>query len=842
MRRKPLLKARLSSAPDFVQGQQVSFLASFDLEGPKEVAAPSIKALYPSRAETARFQHGVSLPKDLCGWLAEKLGVNAILQDGLRGEFNYTPSKTAGMRILDREEKAIQEKHSSDDPDFQELLEKGLREVRYIEAEDRNSVRQLKQDLVKIDQAGLTRQITVLFPVHDLVRPRSFYSTIHSKLLDSKLFNVLSVQLLGNQPLVKATQGATRRVSPHLAAITVDSLTPLGKPLPDVITACRGSVTKSQALWRLKQSRQAVKLLIPTADTRKLLPALTKTARVVADHNPLHRAYRPVVAAFETREDATKFCEAVADSKNPIFMAPLAEFFQQKDNVFNVSTASATSAIALYDFFQASWCYPISHTNYRLHSPLSWSELVSKMQQDAQSSGSKHYFSLASDQGKFFTMRDSPQRQAAPISASHSTIKVTDFPTYISKAALLSSLSNAGLKPTEAHFTQDGSALLVKVSFESLRQAKVEQSRSLDTEFGQVSLSLVRTGSKDLGKSMTHTPHKIDTLVSMFAPRPERSERKATCEAANTLPKGNSSEEKAHSPDQAGNAPGDEDSAVSGLPTSPQTDALSVSSRLSTETAATAAKNTAKKSQDSGYHKSSDSEAASDTCSDSRSRLRTLVGEMLDRETKRLLSPILDLLLCADEETLELLIGSKQELEKEVAEAVKMLEREEKLHELVEIELAQDQKHHAPTIALELLKLDDDCYRQLIEDDNYLAEIVQMQVKKLASQSTISSSATFSREKKPGQEASSRHRSPPFSRSTWAEIDEEDRDRHEENKELDEDKESSSEGEEFDNKEREQGSQIEDEDSEDDETSSPNKKRLKQSNLVDKEASGRNRK
>ena len=852
VRRKPLLKVRLSSAPDFIQGQQVRFLASFDSNGPNAVDAPSLKAFFPSGAKTAHYQHGVSLPEDLCGWLAEKLGVNAILQDSLRGVFDYTPSRTAGMRVLDREEKAIQDKHSIDNPDLQKLLEKGLKEVRYIEAGNRNLVRQLKRDLVEIDQAGLSREVTVLFPVHDLARPKSFYNTAHSKLLDPNFFNVVSVHLLGNQQLEKSMDGVTHRLSLRVAAITVNSLAPRGMPLPTVLPACVGSIAKSQILWRREQSKQAVKLLIPETVEKKLLPALKRSARVASDDNPLHRAYHPVVATFESQQDASKMSKAIAFSKNPLFMAPLQEFFQKKNNVFNVVTTSATSAAALYDFFQASWCYPISHTNYRFSSSLTWIELVRKMQSEARR-GHKHYLSLATDGGNFFTLSDSPKRKAAPASPSLSTLKVTNFPAYISKAALMSSLRKAGLQCNEAYFTQDGGSLLVKVPVESLQQANVEQSRIIDTEFGQVSLSPVRAGTKGLRTPIAHAQQDINTLVAMFEAKDCRqdesrktSESKATRKPADIPRQGNSHSarmaDRAEQPEKG--MPPDGDSATAGLTPPPQADAPSDS--LQILSAANPAKHAVEKIQDSGGRRSPESKSTSDSLanlSDQRSRLRTLVRQRLDKDKASLLSPILDNIMKADEETRMMLIGSPNELDKEIATLVKSLEKErrntKRLYGLVLLELTEDTAHHAETITSELMKLDSESFRHLMQSSTHLAESVQRLITEIVSQSPTSTSST-NREQKSDAEASSRHRSSPLPHSHWADLEEE-KDRDREGSDLDEDKESSEE-EEFVNEMEEQESQTEEKDSEDDETSSPNKKRLKQSRLVDKEASGRNRK
>lgn len=888
LKRKPLLKARLLVQPNFSQGERVTFLATFDGDGPSAIKEHSLKLDCSQAPSPTQKQSGTLIPKGACDWLSKTLGVDAALHQNLRGFFEHSVSPTDGQVTgsLLTEEKVLRAKYEGKrtNLEMQAILEAGLHTVQFIDCNDGAAIRQIKNDLMEADSLGLYRRTTILTPIHDLANPKSFYGTMATKLLDPNYLHLISVHLLGNQQLETTKAELSQVVCTRIAAITVDSSIPDGT-LPSPIHHPLGIASKSQKLWRTKAAKQALKMLVPVRDEREILKALRRSARVATEDHPLRRFFHPVVTTFESHDDCEALQKAIKSSTKPLFMAPLHQFFSATNKVFNLTTTKQIPPGPLYEFLEARWCYAISPTRYRFSSLLSWSELVVKLQglhRGETDTNLRHSIvSLTNGIGDLFTLRQRAEStEATPQFPPTETVLVSNLPSYVSYSSVLMCLKNLKIEFSAAHTTKDGKSVIISVPRGSQLLSDAKKGTQMDTDLGPVSISIAHPNDKGPEILEPHMMRSTSNLQAIFGQgkrnEPNKEEDQTEREKKLDEKENKESEESEVVEDD----PNDRDSPVT-HPCETLGDAFAMISRTLREREKSVRNDRAREKVDNAENDNDkerererrneregkrgstkekkkggrnrkkattpDSGAAPpdfitapDTVSDSRSRLRTLVGEMLDRETKRLLSPILNLLLSKEEETLELLIRSKQDLDIEVAEAVKMLEKEEKLHEFVEIELAQDQKHHAQAITCELMKLDDNSYSRMIEDDDYLAEIVNLHVKKLASQSATTSTTTISREKMPGQETSSRHRSPPISRTPWAEI-EEDRNRHDENKEPVEDSESN-EDEKDGNKQSEQDSQTEDEDREDDDTSSPNKKRLKQINSVDNEASGRNRK
>ena len=833
VKRKPLLSLKLRSKPRFSQGHRISFLADFSEGWPCMVKADLKKLDSPNEGES-RNVDGTTLSEALCKWLTSEMGANAILQTDLHGNFKYATKHTEDLKYLDREEKAIQTKHAPTDSDYQKLLSSGVREVRYIGPRDGYAVRNLKHDLVEIDKAGLKREIIILHPVHDLVGPTTLVHTTHTKLLDPKFLHIKTIRLLGNRTITETEGGITRISNPKLAAIVVASTQSFGHPLPKVIP-CTGheSIARSQALLRKQHSKRAIKLLLHKTDKRNIVTPLGKVARIAPETHLLNRFYRPVVASFDSEGEAYKFYDAVANAEEPIFMAPVFEYYFKKKKVYNVTTASETSAVDLYDFFQAEWCYALSPTTYRLSTSLKWDKIISTMLEDAKTRERGHYISIANDAGDSFVLRGPVNVVTRPQPIEEKIVSVSGFPDYVGKATILEALQLVCPKEDIAYsqFTQNGDTLVLGLRPPSvLYEEAGTAGMAISTDLGPLFVARsAQAGDPNFVDKQTRSRSGMDTLMSLFIGKA----------ASRREGRNNTFEHK----DKGIPRVSDSDACGPSIP--PQSEAINGSSLTQSATVSLL-----KSSQDSGDHQSPESDSNTKTdINAQRARLQTLIREKLSSETQYLLSAILDRLMEADEETRLMLIGSSEELGKEIATFVETLERERRntqkpnrrsLYGSVLLELTEDTAHHAETITSELMKQDSESIRHLMQSSTHLAESVQRLITEIVSQSPMSTSSTHNREKKSDAEASSRHRSSPLPHSNWADLDEE-KERDREESDLDEDNESSEE-EEIVKEIEEQRSRTGDEDSEDDETSSPNKKRHKQISLVDKDASGRNRK
>ena len=518
--RKPLLKYRMPNRPEFSQGQLVSFPAGFDKSGPMEIKEePQLSNGSPSEKQLVTGSTGIILPNSLCEWLAN-LGVNAIHQAGLHGNFPYVLEGQHSLSLLEREEKTIRDCGLLESKTLQVQLEDGLNEVRYIRPRDNASIRRLRDDLLQVDRAGLRRKITVLVPVHDLTDSRSFHATCQSLLLKPGFVHLNQIHLLDSQRLTFSSKNGQSTALQRLAVISVSSDTNDSRIHPAVQTddLAPKAFSASQKLWLKKHSTQAVKFLLRKEKAKKIMDRLRPVARVTREAHEMDRHFVPIVATFDTEYEATKLTNRVATSEDPVFMAPAFDYYYGDLGVFNVTTVAETPASFLYTIFDAKWVYPVSRTRYRIGTSLTWTKLVTVVL-DCSDRVTK----LSSDGGMCFEPAGSETESESEMDekdADGMVLKLSGFPSCVSRRALIEAVrlldENASLDA--AHFSPDGQALLVTVSEGSKLAESAENGTNLETTFGAIAVQVARDASRT--RSCTQDAktrqESLESLLGLF--------------------------------------------------------------------------------------------------------------------------------------------------------------------------------------------------------------------------------------------------------------------------------------------------------------------------------------
>ena len=272
--KKPLLQFRMKTRPNFSKGQLVSFAARYDTVCPCGIAStPKFSGDGPADQHLSLPAEGIFLPDGLCEWLASTLEVNATLQAGLYGSFQYSLAGTPNLSLLDREEKAMTDSKLLEPQTVQTQLAKGLNEVRFIRPLDNGSSRKLREDLRLIDRAGLHRRVTVLMPIHELANAETLLSTSQSLLLKPGFVNVTQVLLTNGQRILFTTTNNRTTTFQRLAVISVSSGNDGSNSPPDVKVAGQapGVTCASQSLWLKKHSTQSVKFLLQRGKAKEIL-------------------------------------------------------------------------------------------------------------------------------------------------------------------------------------------------------------------------------------------------------------------------------------------------------------------------------------------------------------------------------------------------------------------------------------------------------------------------------------------------------------------------------------------------------------------------------------------
>jgi hypothetical protein len=525
--KKPLLKFRMNTRPNFSRGQLVSFAAKYDTICPCAiVSAPRLSKGSPAERRLPAAE-GIFLPDDLCEWLTSKLEVNAVLQTSLYGNFPYSLDGSSNLSLLDREEKAMKDSGLLKPEAFQAQLATGLNEVRFIRPRDNASIRKLREDLRLIDQTGLRRRVTILMPIHELANTKTFLSTSQSLLLKPGYANVTQVLLLDGQRIT-FSNGSSRTTSLlRLAVLTVSSETSggnLSSPIVKTGDRAPGVTYASQSLWLKKHSAQSIKFLLQKRRAKEILSRLRPVARVAMEGHSMDRHFVPVVATFDSATEADSVVTSVSASQQPVFMAPNFDFYYGDLGVYNVITTCETPASYLYTTLDAKWVYPISHTCYRVGTMMSWTELVQRL-----SFNSDRITRLSNDEGSCYEPADSDTDRGDPEeSPDEVTLRFTGFPTCVSRRALIEALGTYvdEIWLETARFAPDGGALLVTVGSESTVIDKAGDEDGLETAFGPLLVNVTDLPSRsqnNLPDAKEEHQASFGRLLDFFGPVTERN-------------------------------------------------------------------------------------------------------------------------------------------------------------------------------------------------------------------------------------------------------------------------------------------------------------------------------
>jgi hypothetical protein len=260
-----------------------------------------------------------------------------------------------------------------------------------------------------------------------------------------------------------------------------------------------------------------VKFLLRKGEAKKIVPSLRLLARVATEDHAMDRHFVPLVATFDSPNEVDAVVTRVSTSRDPVFMAPCFDFFYGDLEVYNITTVAEAQATFLYTAFEAKWVYPVSHTRYRIATKMSWAKLMLLASECAD-----RIAELSNDRGELF-------EPARPIDGSETeedpseqvTVKLTGFPLYINKRALLEAVSSfdASSCLEAAHFTSDGKSLLATVDPLSKLANCASQDEALQTAFGEIAVRVVKNPMHIPDQAAKGARHvSMNQLLNLFGP------------------------------------------------------------------------------------------------------------------------------------------------------------------------------------------------------------------------------------------------------------------------------------------------------------------------------------